>query len=369
MDDGAQELTQTSDGPSRRWAGLDANQWAILVVMGGLIVAIGAMLALVLRSGWVGLAYVQPTAVASSDTLVLGMPRDVVPTAGGLYWPPKPVPLATPSAPDEVLWWDARYAYRRAVRFDRVAMQSPTGTWARVILDGGRAQREGRMRTDGADVRVLVWDGGRWWEIPRLVRPLSGTVGWELIFQLQDTAHAPPVDGAQRYVYTVYYGHPFAGAPPIVKEAPDARTLLLELGEQEGVEWGPEVIWRADAGIVQTLVSLDGRMLIQCQPGALQEDTRVRLRTVPLSEKSGRGPLPDFELHADPPPGPPGSDNVVRWNPPLAVTINWAGLEVDAGYLETWAYFAYDMDQGRWHSVPVDFDPEQGVIRFTTDQL
>jgi hypothetical protein len=144
---------------------------------------------------------------------------------------------------------------------------------------------------------------------------------------------------------------------------------LLALAEPEAVEWGPEIVWRADAEAVQTLVSPDGRVVIEVQPSALRVDTRVRLRTVPLSERSGRAPLPDFELHADPPPGSPGPDNVVRWDPPLSVTIHWAGLDVDPGYLETWAHFVYDTERGVWNSVAIEFDPEQGVTRFTTDQL
>ncbi len=251
---------------------------------------------------------------------------------------------------------------------DEVASQAPGGTWARLILDGARAQREGKTRADAADVRVAVWDGQNWWEIPRYVRPLPETTGWELGFQLQGTRLGSP-DGDLGYVYCVYYGHPFAGPPPTVESTPETRSLLLKIAKPEAVEWGPEVVWRADAETTQTLVSPDGRVVIEAQPSALREDTRVRLRTVPLSERSGHGPLPDFELHADPPPGLPGPDNVVRWDPPLSVTIHWTGLEVDARYLETWAHFAYDTDRGVWYSVAVEYDPEQGVIRFTTDQL
>jgi hypothetical protein len=149
---------------------------------------------------------------------------------------------------------------------------------------------------------------------------------------------------------------------------PEKTALLLELGDEVAVEWGPEVLWRADASDAQTLASPDGRVVIQCQPGTLEVDTVVRLRTVPVAERRGHGPLPEFELHANPPPGSPGPTKVVRWDPPLIVTINWAGLDVDPGYLETWTHFAYDTNKGVWHSVPVEYDSNRGIIRITTDQ-
>jgi hypothetical protein len=296
------------------------------------------------------------------------VPRDAIATAEGLYWPPDPVPLATPHASGGFLWWDARFAYRRAVRLDVVASEAPVGTWARLILDGERARREGKMRVDAADVRLLVWDGLHWWEIPRHVRRLPETMGWELVFQLQG-AQWVPTKGDGQGAYYVYYGQPFAPSPPMIEDVPEAPPLLLQLAAEEQVEWGPEVVWRAGAPTAQTLVSPDGRIVIQCQPDAVVQDTRVRLRTIPLSERRGHGPLPDFELHADPPPGPPGPDNVVRWAPPLSVTINWAGLAVDPQYLETWAHFAYDTSKGVWYAVPVQYDPDRGVIRIRTDQL
>jgi len=368
MDSGIGDPTRASDSPPRGWNGFSFNQWVALAAMGGLLLAIGAAFALILRSGGIGLADARPTTGAGPGVSTPGALRDAVTTAEGLYWPPNPQPLATPNAPGGLLWWDARFAFRRAVLLDVVAAQSPAGTWARLILDAERAQREGKMRADAADVRLLMWDGQQWWEIPRRVGPLPGTTGWELVFQLQGTAPVSP-DEVKRLVYYVYYGHPLAGSPPIVENAPEGVPFLLELADQEAVEWGPEVVWKADVTAAQTLVSPDGRIVIQCHPGALREDTRVRLRTVPLSERSGYSSLPDFELHADPPPGSPGPDNVARWNPPLAVTINWAGLEIDPGYLETWAHFAYDTSRGVWYSVPVEFDAEQGVIRITTDQL
>ena len=361
-------MDQTSEQIPRRWGGFTANQWVVLAALGGLLLAIGATLALVLRAAESGQADTQSTALADPEARLSGTPRDAIPTPDGVYWPPDPVPLATPNAPGDLLWWDARFAHRRGVRLDSEASRAPVGTWARVILDGDRLRREDKMRADAADLRTLVWDGQGWRDIPRLVRPLAGTTGWEVVFQLQGPA-VVSADGDTGRAYHIYYGHPSAAVPPVAEGVPERQALLLELGEQESVEWGPEVIWQAGAPTAQTLVSPDGRIVIQLQPGALQENTRVRLRTVPLSEKSGHGPLPDVELHADPPPGSPGSDNVVRWDPPLLVTINWAGLDVDPGYLESWTYFRYDTSQGLWRSVPVEYDPQRGVIRITTDQI
>jgi hypothetical protein len=360
-----QDLARTTSRPPRRWGGFSVNQWAALTVLGGLLLAIGAGLVLVWRSAEIDIASAQPTFVVS-ETATRAAPRDAIPTAKDLYWPPDPVPLATPNAPGDLLWWDARFAYRRVVLLDVAAARAPAGTWARVLLDVEREQREDRMRSDANDLVLTVWDGQTWWQLPRALRSGAGAKGWELRFQLQGAQAGMP-DGDPGYLYCVYYGNHLAEPSPSAEDL-QAPALLLGLDAVESIEWGPEVIWKAEAEAVQNLVSPDGRILFESPPGALQEDTRVQLRTVPLSERGGQGPLPDYELHADPPPGPPGPDNVVHWEPPLSVTINWAGLAVDPAVLETWAHFAYDTHKGVWYSVPVEYDQKHGLIRFVTDQ-
>jgi hypothetical protein len=149
---------------------------------------------------------------------------------------------------------------------------------------------------------------------------------------------------------------------------PEAVRLLLALDDEHGVEWGPQVVWTADDTTTQTLVSPDGRIVIQHPPGGLPRDTRVRLRTVPVVERKGYGPLPGFELHADPPPTSPGPDGIVRWDPPVTIVINWAGLPVGEEDLRSWVHFTHDASAGTWSSVPAEFDAARGVIRVTTDQ-
>jgi hypothetical protein len=360
------EILTYTDGPRRsrqRW-GLSPSQWVILILMGGMLLAIGATLALIIKSGNVKGVDVLATAVAgpapSSTPPVLA--QDVVPTAQGLYWPPDPQPLATPNAPGNLLWWDARFEVRQPIVLDAIAAGSPPGTWARLFFDGEGAQRDGLMRPDGADLRILAWDGMRWWEIPRRAQPRIEKRGWEILFHLQDPEIT--LNGS----YYLYYGNPLAENPPVAESAPETSRLLLELGERQSVEWSPEVFWVANGTAPQTVVSPDGRIVITCPPGGPAEDVRVRLRTVPVAENKRNVSVPAFELHADPPPGPPGPSNVAQWRPPLTVTINCAGLPVDVVDLETWVHFVYDTDAGTWRSIPVEFDAEKGLIRFTTEQ-
>jgi len=209
---------------------------------------------------------------------------------------------------------------------------------------------------------VLVWDGVSWWEIPRRALSRIGKRGWTVVFPLQDT------EIARSGHYYLYYGNPFIEHPPVAGDAPETSRLLLSLGGEESVEWGPEISWTANRTTTQTLVSPDGRIVIECPPGGPREDVRVRLRTVPFGEKNSFGPLPDFELHADPPPGPPGPSNVAHWDPPLTVIINWAGLPVDVKDLERRSHFAHDETTGSWYKVVVDVDKKRGLTRMTTDQ-
>ncbi len=346
--------------------GWSTTQKVVLIVMGGVLVAIAAALVLVIRSVGMGSSAELWATVALGPTPTPTPPLlvpDARPTPDNLYWPPHPVPLATPNAPGGLLWWDARFTYRRPIVLDEVAANAPAGVWAQVLFDGEQAQRDGKMRADGADLRVLVWDGVNWWEIPRRAQPRRSRRGWKVIFHMQ----GPALARVGRYY--LYYGYPAARTPPVADGAPDSSRMLLEIGAEEGVEWGPEVTWTTHSTATQTLVSPDGRVVISCPPGGPAEEVRVRLRTVPIGERNILGVLPDFELHADPPPGPPGHSGIAHWRPPLVVTINWAGLPVDVGELEGWTYFAYDEDSGTWYGVPVEFDRERGLIRLVTDQL
>jgi hypothetical protein len=338
----------------------------VLIVMGGILIAIAGALIWVVRTGLVGdsvdtLATVVagPTPTATPPSLVV----DAVPTAKELYWPAAAQPLATPDAPSDLRWWDARFAFRRPIVFDEVSARYPTGTWVRILFDGEGAQREGKMREDGADLRIVVWDGNAWWEIPLSATPRREKRGWNLMFALQD-AEILDLGG-----YYLYYGNLAASSAIVPDAVPDSTRLLLTVGPEEGVEWGPEITWTANSTTTQQLVSPDGRVVIQCPPGGPPRDTRVRLRTVPVGERNSYGPLPDFELHANPPPIPLEASRIVYWDPALIVTINWTGLPVDPEDLTDWAYFVYSEDAGAWYPVPVEFDPEQGVTRMITDQL
>jgi hypothetical protein len=282
----------------------------------------------------------------------------------GLYAPAEPQPLATPNMPGDVLWWDARFRYRQRVQFDDVAVALPAGMWARVAFDGEGAQREGKMRNDAADLRLVAWDGVHHWELPRSAVPRREVRGWRVVFRLQDPAIA------QQGGYYLYYGYSTAlSAPPQAAEAPAVPRLLLSLDAEESVEWGPEVVWQAGSSGPQSLASRDGRIVVECPAGGPGREVRVRLRTVPAGEGGLPGVLPDFELHAQPAPMPLGSSSIVRWDPPLRVTINWAGLPVTVSEIENWTYFVYDEKTASWYSVPVELDRRTGLLRFVTSQL
>lgn len=359
-----QEIGSQSGSP--RWkGGWTTGQWLTLGLMAVVLVLIVGALIWVLQTVGVQepgapaiVATAGPTSTPTPPTLV----EDAIPTPSGLYWPPNAQPLAAPNAPGDLLWWDARFAYRQQVILDVLAAQAPAGTWARVIFDGEGAQRAGKMRADGADLRVVVWDGFNWWQIPRRAQPRPEKRGWNVVFHLQG------VEPARQGRYYLYYGNPLAEAAPVAEGAPELSRLLLVLADEETVEWGPEVAWAANSTVEQSLVSPDGRIVITCPAGGPREAVRVRLRTVPLGARSDYGGLPDYEFHVDPPLGSPGPDDVVHWDPPLTVTINWAGLPVQTADLERWVRFAFEPDSRSWYSIPFEVDRERGLIRFTTDQ-
>jgi hypothetical protein len=261
------------------------------------------------------------------------------------------------------MWWDMRFAYRRAILMDEIAERAPAGQAVEILWDGEAAVRQGAAREDRADVRVAYWDGQWWHDLERSIGTGPRGQGWRISFAL-----AGSEEGVGRY--HLYYGYPDAvgalGAPATEDEHSE-QALVLALGPQEAVEWGPTVTWTAHSTATQTLVSPDGRFVFEHPAGGLRQDTRVRLRIVPASERSGFGPLPLYEFHADPPPGIAKDGQVVRWDPPVTVSINWAGLP-GKGVSPTWAHFRHDPAAGTWQPVPIEFDAETGILRFTTDQ-
>ncbi len=346
---------------------LTPAQWVL--VFGLALIGIGLILTSLIVVWQAGR---QPVTILPADKTALLSPTptpvlpylvpDAVPTPQDLYWPLEPQPLATPNAPGGLLWWNAQYQYRQPILFDVVAAEAPAGTWARVLFDGSREQRLGRMRSDMQDLRLVVWDGVHWWEIPRQVRVRRDKPGSEIIFHIQD------VRVARQGGYYLYYGNLYAEDAPVAQDAPATSRLLLALGERESVEWGPEVLWTAHSATVQTLVSADGRIVIQCPPGGPEVDVRVRLRTVPLQESKRNWPLADYEVHAEPMPGPPNPYNVPHWLPPLRIVTNWAGLPVKVQDLEKRVHFEYDINIGKWYSVPVEFDARRGLTILITEQ-
>jgi len=280
-----------------------------------------------------------------------------------VYWPPNPQPLAPPDAPGNRTWWDTRFAYRRVVQLDVFARRAPTGSVVKVLWDGNAAVREGAARADGADVRIVYWDGQWWQDLERAIEPGPRGQGWSISFSLVGS-------GNEQESYHLYYGYPgatYTGVPSVTVGERSEHALALALGSQEAVEWGPTVTWTAHSTATQTLVSPDGRFVFEHPAGGLDQDTRVRLRIVPVSERRGFGPLSEYEFHADPPPGGSGERLVARWDPPVTVSINWAGLPGDASSM-TWAHFRYDSATGTWNPVPIEVNTETGILQFTTDQ-
>jgi hypothetical protein len=361
MDDGLLDAVRNVIERSRRWRGFNTNQWVVLAVLGGLLLAIAATLVLILRSGT---AMPASLALSTPDPRPGTTPEATVvegdSLAQDLYWPPKPQLLAPPDAPGNRTWWDTRFAYRRAVLLDVFARRAPTGRAVEILWDGDAAVRKGMARADGADVRIVYWDGQWWHELERTIGSGPEGQGWRISFALVGND-----EGTGRY--HLYYGYPGAARARVPLAPKDQRVehaLVLALGPQEAVEWGPTVTWTAHSTATQTLVSPDGRFVFEHPAGGLRQDTRVRLRIVPVSERSGFGPLPDYELHADPPPG--GAQNVY-WDPPVTVSINWAGLPGDASSM-TWVHFRHDSATGTWQAVPIEVNAEAGTLRFTTDQ-
>lgn len=119
-------------------------------------------------------------------------------------------------------WWDPSYQFRQRLDVSAGAAAVPGGYTVPVTLDHAALVSVNMARADGADARIMRWDGTTWTELDRILADGSSwnSTTTQLLFRTTD-----PVAADSASVYWLYLGNDTPSAPP---EDPNQVFLLNE---------------------------------------------------------------------------------------------------------------------------------------------
>jgi CSLREA domain-containing protein len=126
------------------------------------------------------------------------------------------------------------FQYRQQITVSTTTEPVDVGYSVSVSFDHETLVTAGQAQPSGDDVRLFYWDGGGWYELDRILDPLSSwnNPATELWFALQNPIEADSSDSW----YYLYYGDPLALDPPAdwatvfpTGDAFDDDTLAAEL--------------------------------------------------------------------------------------------------------------------------------------------
>jgi len=110
-------------------------------------------------------------------------------------------------------WWDTNYDYRRQITVvNNEASTLDAGYSVCVTMDTASLFSEGKMQSDGRDLRVVYWSGSTWGELDRDVIDVN-SASTQIWFKTQTSIEASSTDSN----YYLYYGNPSSGSPPANK--------------------------------------------------------------------------------------------------------------------------------------------------------
>jgi RHS repeat-associated protein len=138
----------------------------------------------------------------------------------------------------DLAWWNESYAYRQPLLINAVQQITATGTSAieiplGLVFDTETLVDEGKLASDGRDLRVVYWGDAGWEELPREIQGLDSITS-TLWFPLQET-----IEQGLSGDYYLYYGNPWPDSPTqaITQVFGTSSELVAHLnGETTGSE-------------------------------------------------------------------------------------------------------------------------------------
>lgn len=124
-------------------------------------------------------------------------------------------------------WWDPTYRFRQRIDVTAGAVAAPDDYTVPLVIDHAALVTSGLARSDGNDLRVLMWDGAAWTELDRVLDEATAwnTAGTTIWFRTRD-----PIPATTDISYWLYYGNPAPGAALADPE----QVYLLSEGFESG---------------------------------------------------------------------------------------------------------------------------------------
>ena len=107
-------------------------------------------------------------------------------------------------------WWDTNYDYRQQITIvNNAATNLNAGYSVCVTMDTSSLFSEGKIISNGMDLRVAYLSGSAWVELDRDVIVVN-IISTQIWFKIQTSIQASSADNN----YYIYYGNPSSGSPP-----------------------------------------------------------------------------------------------------------------------------------------------------------
>ena len=107
-------------------------------------------------------------------------------------------------------WWNPAYSYRQLITItNNAAATVVSGYSVMATVNTASLVSEGKMRSDGSDLRIVNWNGSAWVELDRDVISMDSS-STQIWFKTQESIGSSLADNN----YYLYYGDPSAANPP-----------------------------------------------------------------------------------------------------------------------------------------------------------
>ncbi|MCP5009870.1 MAG: PKD domain-containing protein, partial [Aestuariibacter sp.] len=260
-------------------------------------------------------------------------------------------------APD-LLWWNDHFFYRQAMALyptPPLAYTPGVTTVLEVTVDTTDLIAEGKLQSDGQDLRVLYWDesGSAWQELPRAVVNLNST-NTLVRFPLQADIGAYTAD------YYLYFGNAVANLATWLNEPVNAS-----LSAGYGREQTPVVMTALPANTTSQITSADGHLSAAFPAKVLTQTLEISLTPYQATVSSLEHGIARFDLSAQTTAG----EAITQFAAPLTLVYGYDQADLGPVLEETLQIYYLDTVSQMWQPITTTVDTGANQVQATVDHL